>query len=69
MNQFLKSLYVAINDNEVVCFETNLKQFSEQFLKVEPMSRNYYWFFRKFEKNVRFCYTFNNREYWFQKLI
>jgi len=66
----LKAFYVAIIENEVVCFDTNLKLFVEQFGKLAPDSRNYDWFYRQFKASDKFSHTFNgNNVYFFQKVV
>lgn len=70
MNKNLYTFYVAIIDNEVVCFETNLKAFSIQFAKTVSDERNYDWFHRKFKAGVKFSYTFKgDKVYFFQKVV
>lgn len=66
----LKSFYVAIIDNEVVCFDTNLKLFIEQFNKLVPDSRNYAWFYRQFKISSKFSHEFaGSKVYFFQKVV
>lgn len=68
MTRDLKSLYVAIVDNEVICFETNLKRFVEMFTGLEPKSRNYAWFYRSFDKQTRFELLIDSKQYFMQKV-
>lgn len=68
MNERIGALYVAVIDNEVVCFETNLKLFVLLFTQSVPEARNYDWFYRAFKKEKRFPQTIAGKEYYFQKL-
>lgn len=54
MNKDVKYLYIVIKENKVVCFDTNLKNFVEKFLVIEPEARNYDYFYRKFKKDEYF---------------
>lgn len=65
----LKAFYVAIIDNEVVCFETNLSLFVERFNKMQPTSRNYDWFYRQFKTKTRFNTELSCKSYFFQKVV
>lgn len=66
----LKSLYVAIVDNEVVVFETNLKLFVEELTKIESETRNYDYYYREFKKSNKVLLLNNdNKEYHLQKLL
>ena len=66
----LKSLYVAIKDNRVILFETNLKKFWIAFNKVEPNCRNYDYFYREFKKSNMLQYLNKKEEiYFIQKLL
>lgn len=69
MNKDVKYLYIAIKDNKVVCFDTNLKNFVEKFLLIEPEARNYDYFYRKFKKVDSFELDMNGgKKYFMQKL-
>lgn len=69
MNKDVKYLYIAIKDNKVVCFDTNLKNFVEKFLLIETEARNYDYFYRKFKGDNYFEYKMKNREsFMMQKL-
>jgi hypothetical protein len=69
MNKDVKYLYIAIKDNKVVCFDTNLKNFVEKFLLIEKDARNYDYFYRKFRTGDYFEYkTETNNIYFIQKL-
>ena len=66
----LKSLFVAIKDNEAILFETNLKYFIEAFKKIEPDCRNYDYYYREFKKSKMLQYINKNDEiYFLQKLL
>lgn len=68
MNKDVKYLYIAIIDNKVVAFDTNLKMFVEKFMQVEKI-RNYDYFYRKFKKEDLFEYnTESGKLYTIQKL-
>jgi len=65
----LKAFYVAIKDNEVVKFGTNLTTFYEGFKQLEPDIRNYEWFYRQFKKEKYFKISIDSNEYYLQKVI
>jgi len=69
MNERITSFYIVIANNEVVCFETNLKLFVVEVNKNIPESKNYDWFYRTFKKLSKFKLTFGDQEYFFQRLI
>lgn len=69
MNNNLRDLYVAIVNNEIVCFETNLKEFQIAFEKMEPSTRNYQWFYREFKKTTYFKLELSGKDYYFQKVV
>ena len=46
----LTKLYTANLDNEVVLFSTNLKEFAEALIVIEPNADTYFTYRRKFEK-------------------
>lgn len=51
MNKDLGSLYVAIVENRVIEFDTNLKKFHEKVSKAEPLCRNYDYLYREMKKS------------------
>lgn len=66
----LKSLYVAIVDNKVVVFETNLKLFIEELGKIESETRNYDYYYRKFKRsNMVLLLNSDYKTYYLQKLL
>ncbi len=65
----LKSFYVAIKDNEVVAFETNLQKFVPLIEAKEKEARNYQWFYREFKKSTYFKLTLGGKDYFFQRVI
>lgn len=66
----LKCLYVAIKNNEVVFFETNLYMFVHNFKKLELEIRSYSYYNAKFKKENIIPFVNNNREtYFFQKVL
>lgn len=50
MNKELKKAFVAVKDNKVVVFDTNLKDFIKKLNEIESSSRNYMYYYREFEK-------------------
>lgn len=48
----LSKLYTANIDNVVVLFSTNLKEFAEALILIEPNADTYFTYRRKFEKNA-----------------
>lgn len=69
MNQNITALYVAIKENEVVVFESNLKEFVTLVNNQIDGSRNYQWFYREFGKSARFSSVIGSEQYYFQKVI
>ncbi len=66
----LKSLYVAIKNNRVILFETNLKKFWSAFNEIEPDCRNYDYYYREFKKSNMLQYMNEKEEiYFLQKLL
>lgn len=53
----LNKLYVAIIENKVVCYETNLKDFHVKLATIAEGCRNYDFFYRKFRNNKNFEYV------------
>ena len=48
----LSKLYTANLNNEVVLFSTNLKEFAEALILIEPNADTYFTYRRKFEKTT-----------------
>jgi len=69
MNINLKAFYVAIINNEVFCYETNLTKFVSVFIKKNPTARNYDWFYRQFKKSSYFHHNVDGKCYYFQKVV
>lgn len=69
MNQNLSALYVAIKENEVVVFESNLKEFVALVNNKIEGSRNYQWFYREFTKSTHFSSVIGGEQYYFQKVL
>lgn len=65
MNKNITSFYVINKDNITIVFESNLKYLISRFNKVEPNSRNYMYYYRKFKKNP----VFDEGVYTFQQLV
>ena len=51
MIKALSKLYTANIDNMVVLFSTNLKEFAEALILLEPNADTYFTYRRKFEKS------------------
>ncbi|SEL03547.1 hypothetical protein SAMN05661044_01798 [Olivibacter domesticus] len=69
MLQGLKALYIVILGGEAILFETNLRSFVRKFEGIEPDSRNFDYFYRRFRKERIFRLKVNEKEYTFQKLF
>lgn len=69
MNERITALYVAILNNEVVCFDTNLKDFIIRFSKIEAQAKKYDHYYRRFRSESKFTQTLDGKEYFFQRLI
>jgi hypothetical protein len=66
----LKTFYVAIYNNEVVCFETNLSKFIESFKKMENGVKSYQYYNKEFKNNSFVTYANKERKvYFLQKLF
>lgn len=48
MMKALSKLYTANHNNEVVLFSTNLKEFAESLIDIEPNADTYFTYRRKF---------------------
>ncbi|OYU78943.1 MAG: hypothetical protein CFE23_16360 [Flavobacterium sp. BFFFF1] len=53
----LSKLYTANVNNEVVLFSTNLKEFAEALIALEPNADTYFTYRRKFEKTSLLPFT------------
>lgn len=51
MNKALRQLYVAMVDNKVVAYGTNLSAFVKELEAIEPNIRNRAYFDREFDKS------------------
>ncbi len=66
----LKAFYVAINENKVVCYETNLFKFLECFKKVENDIKSYQYYRGRFKDDSIIVYVNKERKvYFLQKVI
>lgn len=66
----LKNLFVAISDNKVVVFETNLKSFIELLNSKGICQRNYQFYYREFKKlNVITTVSKDGCQYTLQKVL
>lgn len=68
MNPNFVCMFVAIVNNEIVLFDTNLTKFVARFNIYEKQSRNYTWFSRQFKKESHFSVTLSGKEYFFQEI-
>lgn len=69
MNHQLRSLFVAILNNEIVCVETNLSAFQREFEKREPGFRTYKQLLHKFKSERHFATEIKEKTYYFQKVV
>ena len=66
----LKGFYVAILDNEVVCYGTNLLRFHSGFKELEPNIKSYSYFYREFKKRKVIDFTNKKKQtYFLQELF
>lgn len=66
----LKTLYIAIYDNKVVFFETNLLKFINGLKLIEPNLKGYQYYNREFKKSKRLIFlTKTEKIYFLQKLL
>jgi hypothetical protein len=65
----LSKLYTANLNNEVVLFSTNLKEFAEALIVLEPNADTYFTYRRKFEKTATLPFTGQSgKEYLLQEV-
>lgn len=65
----LSKLYTANIDNMVVLFSTNLKEFAEALILIEPNADTYFTYRRKFEKSTEIIFVGNSgKEYLLQEV-
>lgn len=65
----LSKLYTANIDNMVVLFSTNLKEFAEALILLEPNADTYFTYRRKFEKSTEIIFVGNSgKEYLLQEV-
>ncbi|MEZ0004917.1 hypothetical protein ABH942_000260 [Flavobacterium sp. 28YEA47A] len=57
MMKALSKLYTANIDNMVVLFSTNLKEFADALIRLEPNADTYFTYRRKFEKSTEIEFT------------
>jgi hypothetical protein len=69
MNKQTSAIFATVNNNEIICFDTNLKAFHTKLAIKIPSISNYQWFYRKFSNETRFSLTIGDKEYFFQKLV
>jgi hypothetical protein len=67
----LKKLYVAVLDNKVILFDTNLKNFIASMKQIEPSVKSYSYYSKKFknENTVGINDNKNVKTYWLQQLV
>ena len=65
----LKNIYLAVVDNRVICFDTNLKGFFIRFCElVEGVPLKYDSLYSRFKKADSFNMTINDIVYYLQKI-
>ena len=65
----LSKLYTANVDNMVVLFSTNLKEFAEALILIEPNADTYFTYRRKFEKATEITFIGKSgKEYLLQEV-
>jgi len=69
MNERITSLYAIISNNEVIVFNTNLKAMVADFNTLQPLSRNYDWFYRSFKKEAKFVFKIGAVDYYCYRLV
>lgn len=66
----LKTFYVAINENKVISFDTNLSKFVAGLKKIEPDVKGYQFYNKEFKKNNIIVFVNkNNKVYFLQKVL
>lgn len=66
----LKAFYVAICENKVVHYDTNLSKFIDGFKLIEPSIKGYQYYNKEFKRNSRIVFiSENDRVYFLQKVI
>lgn len=66
----LKTFYVAINENKVISFDTNLSKFVAGLKKIEPDVKGYQFYNKEFKKNKIIVFVNkNNKVYFLQKVL
>lgn len=66
----LKTLYVAINENKVVFFDTNLSKFITGLKLLEPNIKSYQYYNKEFKKNKTLIFVNRkNKVYFLQKVL
>ena len=65
----LKAFYVAIVDNEVVCYSTNLLDFVAKLKKMESKVKSYGYYSRAFKQNKILTMAENKRMIILQKVV
>jgi hypothetical protein len=65
----LRAFYVAILNDEVVCFDTNVAKFHAKFIKLENKCAGYDSFYKYFKAKTHFEITFGDKIYYFQKVV
>jgi hypothetical protein len=66
----LKSFYVVIHDNKVICCGTNLSKFISLFKEIEPEIEGYHYFLKEFKNKNRLVFiNKSDKIYFLQKVI
>jgi hypothetical protein len=66
--QAISKLYTANLENRVVLFSTNLKDFAEALILLEPTAEPYHTLRRKFEKKSELQFEVNGKVYLLQEV-
>lgn len=69
MNHQLRSLFVVILNNEIICVETNLSAFHRAFDKIESGFKTYKQLIHKFKTERYFPLEIKDKIYYFQKVV
>lgn len=66
----LKTFYVAVCNNEVVCYGTNLSKFIDCFKEMEKDIKSYQYYSKEFKRSSTISFVSKERKtYFLQKLF
>jgi hypothetical protein len=57
MSKKPKELYIAICDNEIICFHISLSPFYKEFKKIEPNIKSLSYYQKEFKNTKEIAYT------------